>query len=430
MLLQPSENRRRDHKSSPPDLSWVRRAGRRVLRGLRPLAAPALNRFQLRLSTAIHESATAAAIRDIDHRLAAAEAVLADLRRTANDIRDTSYESRDAAEVSRHTAAESLRPIQALLEHHAALAEIGRQTTIRIERLQLGVDATRLDQQAADAETQAAFARLHAAIDAARTERQQEAVSSRDSSAAKQALIARVLQRADVLLQRVAIPLGPDVLVRTPDGFLLTPAEDERLLAAMYESGGRLEPGTVSVLSTLLRPGDWAVDVGAHIGTTVLPDARRVGPTGRIIAVEPASRVGALLRRNLALNGIEDRVSLHACAAGEQPGSAVLNLGAASGHSSLLPLPEADRTETVPVQTVDALVPPGQRVHVAKLDAEGFELPVWRGMRRIIADNPTLAVLVEFGPIHLRRAGVPVEMWLAEMLAPGFTAYEPDRKRG
>ena len=39
-------------------------------------------------------------------------------------------------------------------------------------------------------------------------------------------------------------------------------------------------------------------------------------------------------------------------------------------------------------------------------------------------------MLVEFGPTHLDRAGVSVENWLAEMLAPNFTAYEVDESDG
>ena len=412
-------------------LPWFRKAGRRILRYLRPLVAPLLNRLQQRLNTAIDYSAPAAVIRDIDRRLAAAEISLREIR---------------------YAAADSLRSVQALLEQQAAvLPEFDRQVAIRLERLQLGMDATRLDQQAAlqasgqairdilacigdlragqhtaEAEANLAFARLQLAVETARSEQQAAAVGSREGSVTSRELTGLLLQRADLLLQRVAIPLGAEVLVRTEDGFLLAPAEDERLVAVLHEGAGRLEPGTVSVMSALLNEGDWVVDVGAHIGTTVLPVARRVGPGGRIIAVEAASRMRDLLRRNLALNGMDNRVTLHACAAGEAAGHAVLNLGPVSGHSSLLALPEADRTETVEVQPLDALVEPGRHIRLVKLDAEGFELFIWRGMRRIIADNPGLAVLVEFGPEHLRRAGVSVDAWFAEMRAPGFTAYEVD----
>jgi FkbM family methyltransferase len=358
--------------------SLLRRAERRVRPWLHAPLAPLLNRFRKGLRKAVDSSASADKIRDIDRRFGAVE---------------------------------------------SALSSLERQFAVRFERLQLGVDAVRLDHQGADAAIRQEF-------DAVRSRLLADATHSQQVHADLLAVAGVTLQRADLLLQRAAIPLGGDVLVRSPSGYLLVPAEDEALLAVMYESGGRLEPGTVGVISALLGEGDWAVDVGANIGATVLPAARQVGPTGRVIAVEPASRVGTLLRRSILMNGLQDRISLHACAAGEAEGRAELNLGPITGHSSLLALPEANRTEPVEVRPLDDLVEPGQAIRLVKLDAEGFELRIRRGMGRIIADNPALAVLVEFGPTHLDRAGVSVESWLAEMLAPDFTAYEVDESDG
>ena len=233
-----------------------------------------------------------------------------------------------------------------------------------------------------------------------------------------------LMSQSDRLLQRIPLPLAQDTLVYSPYGYLLLPVEDPVLISAVWESGGRLEPGTIEVIAALLREGDNAIDVGANVGLTVLPAARRVGPSGRVFAIEPGSRAVGLLRKTLELNFLADRVSLHHYAAGEVEGTASLNIGTILGHSSLLDLPDATRQETVEVRTVDSLVPHGTSIRLAKLDAEGFEPHVWRGMRRVIAENPKLAVLVEFGPEHLRRAGMSVEQWFAEMRAPDFVAYE------
>ncbi len=244
------------------------------------------------------------------------------------------------------------------------------------------------------------------------------------------ALTGLVGSRTEALLRRLAIPLGDEVLVRMPEGYLLVPSEDVALIAAMLESGGRLEPGTVAVIQALLREGDVVLDVGANLGLTVLPAARQVGSTGRVIAVEPASRIAGLLRRSLALNGLDGRVELHSCAAGAEAGEAVLNMGPISGHSSLLGLPGAERTETVAVRPLDMLVAPGTRLRLAKIDVEGYEPEAWRGMQRIVADNPGLSLLVEFGPEHLRRAGITPEEWMAPFTGAGFRVFEVGEEDG
>ena len=96
------------------------------------------------------------------------------------------------------------------------------------------------------------------------------------------------------------------------------------------------------MIAALVGEGDFVIDIGADIGLVTIPAARAVGSMGQVIArIEPASHVVDLLCRTLALNGVSDRVTVHPCAAGEAVGATTLNLGATSGHSSLLPLADA-----------------------------------------------------------------------------------------
>jgi FkbM family methyltransferase len=321
------------------------------------------------------------------------------------------------------------------------------EAATRIEVLQIGVDALRLDQRESHGAVLQNINDQKTLAEAIRTDQAEGLkllamlMSRADCSAilletirTDQAeglkLLAMLMSRADYLLQRATIPLGSDILVRTPEGFLLLPSEDPTTVSAVWESGGRLEPGTIKVLTAVLREGDYVIDVGANIGLTVLPASRKVGPEGRVIAIEPASRAGSLLLKTLALNFVSERVLFYPYAAGETQGNARLNIGHIIGHSSLLPLQGSENTEEVEVRSVDSLVPHGQAIRLAKLDAEGFEPQVWRGMRRIITENPGLIVVVEFGPEHLLRAGISVGDWLAEFQAPDFTAYEVDEMTG
>jgi FkbM family methyltransferase len=239
----------------------------------------------------------------------------------------------------------------------------------------------------------------------------------------------RLEARADALLHRNVIALGQDLAIRTTSGYVLAPADDPAVLVGLVEGGGMLEPGTTAVLQSLLHSGSVMIDVGGHIGTLTLPAARRTGPTGRVIALEPAPRLAALLRRTMALNHI-DWVDVHECAAGEAHATASFALSAKTGHNSLFPTRDTVQQIEVAVRTLDALVPPGTRIDVVKIDVEGAELQVWRGMQRILAENPDLAVLLEFGPEHLLRVGTPIAAWLAEVTALGHTPWEIDEETG
>jgi FkbM family methyltransferase len=346
------------------------------MRAIRPLVLPLLNRLQTRLQSAIDQSARLDAI-------------------------DRAHSARLDA-IGRDSVA-----VLAALKSGEELA--GQ----RFESLRVALDALRKDQAETVSKIEAAAERVSLTSAGISTVRSGDAAAE-----------ARLLSRIDALLQRSSLSLGSEVMLQTPDGFLLVPAEDRTLLAAVWESGGRLEPGTIKVMTALLREGDYVIDVGAHIGLTVLPAARKVGPNGHVLAIEPGSRVASLLRQSIALNFLGDRVVVQQCAAGDQPGRARLHLSGILGESSLLSLPTSNEAEDVEVKTIDALIEPQQPVRLVKIDAEGFEPHVWRGMRRIVRENPELLLLVEFGPAHLQRAGVSIEEWLAEFRASGFTAHE------
>ena len=62
------------------------------------------------------------------------------------------------------------------------------------------------------------------------------------------------------------------------------------------------EPETKALLVSFLKPGMAFVDLGANEGFFSVIAARAVGPTGRVLAIEPQSRLGPVIRRNLELN--------------------------------------------------------------------------------------------------------------------------------
>ena len=220
------------------------------------------------------------------------------------------------------------------------------------------------------------------------------------------------------------IPLGDDVLSRTPWGWLLHPVEDLALLVGMLDGGGFHESGTRRVLQCLLEPGDVCVDAGAHIGLLTVVMAHAVLPAGRVIAIEPTPRLAALLRRTAVLNNMQELVAVEACALGREDGTGLLSTDTSMMNSSLVSLTTATGAIDVTVRRLDSLIAPDTKVTLAKLDVEGAELEALAGMSRVIADSPDIARIVEFGPSHLRRAGTTVADWIGAFRMAGFTPWE------
>lgn len=63
-----------------------------------------------------------------------------------------------------------------------------------------------------------------------------------------------------------------------------------------------LDQDDINELRTFLKPGDVAIDIGAHTGDSTLPIALAVGHTGCVLAFEPNSYVFPVLEQNARLN--------------------------------------------------------------------------------------------------------------------------------
>lgn len=147
----------------------------------------------------------------------------------------------------------------------------------------------------------------------------------------------------------------------------------ERELAIDPQFGAGLL-GPLGELLAEVGEGDTVVDVGANCGVYSLLAARRVGPSGRVIAIEPLPSMGARIRFNAEQNNLSN-IEIVDCAIGASAGTATLHVRHANyGQSSMLPSPGFEAI-TVPVKPLaEILAAKGvDKVAALKIDVEGFE---------------------------------------------------------
>lgn len=123
-------------------------------------------------------------------------------------------------------------------------------------------------------------------------------------------------------------------------------------------------------------------DIGANVGNHTLFAALFM-KASRVIAFEPNPPAIAVLRANVALNGLEDRVDLTHLGWGlsdtEGTGFSTMTKRANLGATTLVP----DGQGSLSVRTGDAMLD-GQRVDFIKMDIEGMEMQALRGLDRTI----------------------------------------------
>ena len=102
---------------------------------------------------------------------------------------------------------------------------------------------------------------------------------------------------------------------------LLDPQEDT--YQSQISESGTYEPGTLNLMSEVLRPGDTFVDVGANLGLMTVHGSSLVGSKGKVFAFEPSPTVYKRLTQNLELNSCKN-VQAYQVALGERAQTAII----------------------------------------------------------------------------------------------------------
>lgn len=173
---------------------------------------------------------------------------------------------------------------------------------------------------------------------------------------------------------------------------------------------------TEAMLRTVRR-GSTVIDVGANLGYYTLLLADLTGAEGRVLAFEPNPELAERTRRSVEMNGYAPFTAVHHCALGSEEGHVAMEVMAHQpGGGRVHALDGTIGPDAVPLRRLDSF-PDALNAEFIKIDVEGFEQQVWRGMTGILAGGQPLTIFMEF---TVSRYPDP-RGFLAEILHEGFT---------
>jgi FkbM family methyltransferase len=123
-----------------------------------------------------------------------------------------------------------------------------------------------------------------------------------------------------------------------------------------------------------LAPGDVFFDVGANCGIFALCAAKKVGPRGRVIAIEPIPTMVERLRFNIRANDLSN-IDVVAAAVGDSSGTLTLHVDTDHlGRSCAFPMVGYEPL-SVPMRSLQSIVESAgvKKIDALKIDIEGHE---------------------------------------------------------
>lgn len=190
------------------------------------------------------------------------------------------------------------------------------------------------------------------------------------------------------------------------------------------------------LMNEVVEPGMSIVEVGANIGYYTVLMASKIGPSGRLCSFEANPSVYEVLYQNIAVNGLLDRVTLvNKAASSHNDVLDFYTLKRYQGSSSVVKFSEKfashyhDEVELLKVEAValDEFLPPTNRkVDLLKMDAEGSEALIYRGMKEIISQNPQLKIVCEFAPGSIAGTGENPRDFLEDLQCQNFNFHRID----
>ena len=230
----------------------------------------------------------------------------------------------------------------------------------------------------------------------------------------------RLLRRVTDRLLRAIVPQSVELhgvrIVMNPDD----PVVSGAITLGVYE-----KPETRFFLS-VCRQGMIYVDIGANIGYYTALGALRVGPSGRVVAIEPDPECYGYLVQTVGANHFCNVSTVQKAVSGSLGAATLYRNLSNRGDNRLYPNELSQNQIIVETTTVDKLLPELgiASVDLIKMDIQGFEGHAFSGMGNTLAQERPLIILTEFWPKGLAAANTQPHEVLGKLVLNGFRLYE------
>lgn len=155
---------------------------------------------------------------------------------------------------------------------------------------------------------------------------------------------------------------------------------------------GTYEPQTTALVRKWVKPGMICLDVGASIGYFTLLFAKIVGVNGKVYSIEPTSNQHRYLMESIEANHFTN-IEAH-------------NIGAWGSETDIHLKMNLGNEQVVHVKPLDSIFVANEPVDFVKIDTDGAEPEVLKGLEETIKRSPHMKMVIEYYPQYIKNLGL------------------------
>lgn len=208
----------------------------------------------------------------------------------------------------------------------------------------------------------------------------------------------------------------------------------QRFIIEWLQKTGTYEPELFRLILRVLREGDTFMDIGAHVGFFSVLAGHKVGPTGKVISVEPMAENQQVLDEHIKLNEFS-HAHVFKGVISETDGTHDIYFNADNdgGHAFWDPGLHAQgeksrinpEIRTVPSKKLTTLFNEQsiERAKLVKIDTEGAEVSILQGSPEILSQNRVDLMVCEMNGFALKNLGYTPEDLYECARSAGYEVY-------
>lgn len=220
-----------------------------------------------------------------------------------------------------------------------------------------------------------------------------------------------------ITLTKLLLTKNNKVKVKVLNHDMYVRSDDKGLSESIIFRGIR-EPIATKTFIEDIEDGMTFLEIGANLGYYLLIELLYL-KNSKVIAFEPNRENTVCLKENIKLHKVKGRVKLYDYAVGDKNSNLKFYISEESNAGSLVP--KKDYTKTVNVKTVKLDDFLKQKIDYVRMDTEGYEIKIIKGMKKILTSKASPKKLfIEVHPEPLKEMGSSITKFYNLLKSYGY----------